>query len=169
MLTILTTSVTKAHPQEKYINSLHVAPLPLLSHQKPDHPAIQTHSDQLKLLFKTTLHTLTLTPPPNQTKMQLPTALLFLAALTSTASAWNLVLTMDDRRTATMHGTYNQDCKKLDFDMSSPVTTASFDDSTWADTFELYANTDCSGRVYRNGRGTYTVTPRYKVQSYKVY
>ncbi|PWW73515.1 hypothetical protein C7212DRAFT_83236, partial [Tuber magnatum] len=94
---------------------------------------------------------------------------LFLTALTSTASAWKLVLTLEDRRTATMSGTFNKDCKKLDFQMSSPVTTASFSESAWADTFELYENTDCSGRVYRNGDGTYTVTPRFKVLAYKVY
>ncbi|CUS11177.1 unnamed protein product [Tuber aestivum] len=101
--------------------------------------------------------------------MQLPATLLLLTALTSTASAWRLVLTMADRRTASMSGTVNRDCKKLDFDMSSPVTTASFTESTFADTFELYANTDCSGRVYRNGDGTHTVTPRFKVLAYKVY
>jgi len=101
--------------------------------------------------------------------MQLSTALLFLTALSSTASAWDLVLTLADRRTTTMHGTFNEDCKKLEFDMSSPVTTAHFSESNWADTFELYANTDCSGRVYRNGQGTYTVTPRFIVQAYKVY
>ncbi|RPA93915.1 hypothetical protein L873DRAFT_1793345 [Choiromyces venosus 120613-1] len=102
--------------------------------------------------------------------MQFPTTLLFLTALTTTASAWNLVLTMEDRRTASMHGTFNEDCKKLDFDMSSPVTTAVFVGSFFADTFELYANANCKGgRVYRQGDGTFTVTPRFKVLAYKVY
>ncbi|KAG0131504.1 hypothetical protein HOY82DRAFT_539405 [Tuber indicum] len=101
--------------------------------------------------------------------MQFPTTLLFLTALTSTASAWRLVLTMEDTRTASMSGTTNQDCKKLDFQMDSPVTTASFTESFFADTFELYENTDCSGRVYRNGDGTHTIAKPFEVLAYKVY
>ncbi|KAG0642468.1 hypothetical protein HOY80DRAFT_1105054 [Tuber brumale] len=103
--------------------------------------------------------------------MQLPTTLLFLTALTSTASAWKLVLTMEDDRTASMSGTINQDCKKLEFQMSSPVEKASFTESTFADTFELYERTDCGkeGRVYRNGDGTHDITNPFKVLAYKVY
>ena len=101
--------------------------------------------------------------------MHLATVLFFLTALISTASAWNLVLTMKDTRTATMHGTFNADCTKLNFDMSSPVVTASFVESFWADTFELWANDDCTGRVYREGDGTHSITLPFKVQSYKAY
>ena len=101
--------------------------------------------------------------------MQLPTALFFLFALISTASAWNLVLTMKDTRTATMHGTVNSGCTKLNFDMSSPDITASFVESFWADTFELWANADCTGRVYREGDGTHSITLPFKVQAYSAY
>ncbi|KAG0642470.1 hypothetical protein HOY80DRAFT_900978 [Tuber brumale] len=103
--------------------------------------------------------------------MQIPTAFLFFTALTSTASAWRLVLTMADTRTASMSGRVNTGCKKLNFKMSSPVTTASFTESTFADTFELYERTDCGegGRVYREGAGTHAIKKPFKVLAYKVY
>ena len=100
--------------------------------------------------------------------MHLATVLFFLTALISTASAWNLVLTMKDTRTATMHGTLPHDCQKLDLDMSSPVVTASFVESFWVDTFELWANADCTGRVFREGDGTHPITLPFKVLAYKI-
>jgi hypothetical protein len=53
--------------------------------------------------------------------------------------------------------------------VSSPVNKAKFTGSTLADTFELYGSAACKGAVsYRNGAGTFTLTPR-TVKSYKVY
>ena len=76
---------------------------------------------------------------------------------------------MEDFRTATMHGTTNSGCTKLGLDMSSPVAVASFAESLFADTFELYANGDCSGRKYKNGDGTHRIAPSFRVRAYKVY
>jgi len=102
--------------------------------------------------------------------MQLPTDLLFLTAFAaSTASAWRLALTMQDFRTASMHGTTNSGCTRLGFDMSSPVAVAYFCKSSFADTFELYANGDCTGRKYTNGEGAHRIAPGFRVRAYKVY
>lgn len=90
--------------------------------------------------------------------------------LSITASAWELTINMADGRHVTSHGTLNSDCVTYDFDMSSPVNRAIFTESTFADTFELYEQANCGGRVsYRENGGNHVVTPARIIRSYKVY
>jgi hypothetical protein len=54
--------------------------------------------------------------------------------------------------------------------VNSPVNKAVFEKSLLADTFELYTGKSCGGDLsYRSGKGTHTLTPARKIQSYKVY
>ncbi len=103
--------------------------------------------------------------------MKVPTAttvLLFAAA----ANAWNLKIYLTGGpATISSHGTVNSGCKNYDIDMNGEkVNQAKFDDSSFADTFELFGKKDCKGGViYRNGDGTHKLDPARTVRSYKVY
>ena len=89
--------------------------------------------------------------------------------LAATASAWDLTVYMSDGRSVKSHGTTNSGCVTYDFDMSSPVNRAVFHDSAFADTFELYTQEKCGGKVsYREGKGDHSMNARI-IKSYKVY
>ncbi|KAL2162962.1 hypothetical protein VTH06DRAFT_6798 [Thermothelomyces fergusii] len=93
-------------------------------------------------------------------------ATLFIAALAPLASAWKLQLWTTDGRHATMHGTVNSGCKNIAFTPVLNVNKLKFEESTFADTVELYVNKNCDGLSYRNNGGTYNISPR-KIRSYK--
>ncbi|KAK4244538.1 hypothetical protein P885DRAFT_41429 [Corynascus similis CBS 632.67] len=99
-------------------------------------------------------------------------ASLFVAALVPLASAWKLDLWSKDGRHVTMHGTKDSGCKNIAFTPVLNVKKLKFNRATdWypdPSTVELYANRNCDGLSYRNGGGTYNISPR-KIRSYKVY
>ncbi|KAK4077987.1 hypothetical protein Purlil1_12185 [Purpureocillium lilacinum] len=103
--------------------------------------------------------------------MKIPTAttVFFLAA---SVNAWNLkVYLTGGPATINAHGTTNSGCVNYDIDMrGEKVHRAKFDDSAFADTFELFGKKDCKGGVvYRNGDGSHKISPSRTVRSYKVY
>ena len=102
-------------------------------------------------------------------KLSIPTT--FLATLlAATTSAWELTVYKNDGGHVTTHGRLNSGCVTYDFDMRSAVNRAVFSGSTFADTFELYREANCAGKVaYREGQGEHKVTPARVIRSYKVY
>ncbi|KAL2156207.1 hypothetical protein VTH82DRAFT_952 [Thermothelomyces myriococcoides] len=94
-------------------------------------------------------------------------ASVIVAALLPLASAWKLKVSTTDGRSVTSHGTTNSGC--VNYDVGAlKVNKVDFDDSAFADTFELYTNRNCDKLNYRNGDGTHKLKAR-TVRSYKVY
>ncbi|KAJ9639325.1 hypothetical protein H2201_004062 [Coniosporium apollinis] len=90
------------------------------------------------------------------------------ALLASTTSAWSLKFYDTSGRVATSSGTLDSGCKTLSWSPALNVNKVTFDQGIQG-TFELYVNTGCSGLSYRNGGGTWTLTPARVIRSYKVY
>lgn len=108
--------------------------------------------------------------------MHIPSPLNLLASalfLIPTISAWTLTLSAIDGRTSRSSGTRDSGCVDLSWSPALTVKGANFNPATalYPDpgTFELYVNRGCQGLSYRNGPGSYTLTPARAIRSYKVY
>jgi hypothetical protein len=86
----------------------------------------------------------------------------------SLASAWQLDLWGTDSRHATMHGTLDSGCVNIEFSPAINVNRVKFAESTFAGTFDLYANTNCNQLSYRENGGDFSINPRV-IRSYKAY
>ena len=105
--------------------------------------------------------------------MKIPTVAAILLPLlaASSANAWELTVSYAEGGSITSHGTTNSGCVNYGLDdRGRKVNRAKFKDSLLADTFELYTQKNCKGKVsYRNGEGSHKVSPARRIQSYKVY
>ncbi|KAF2822502.1 hypothetical protein CC86DRAFT_469851 [Ophiobolus disseminans] len=102
--------------------------------------------------------------------MKFTTSTIIVSILAASTQAWELTVWMTDGRHVTSHGTKNSGCVTYDFAMTRAVNKAEFKDSLLADTFELYTQEKCGGKVsYRSGEGSHAVTPARTIKSYKVY
>ncbi|PYI35411.1 hypothetical protein BP00DRAFT_453812 [Aspergillus indologenus CBS 114.80] len=102
--------------------------------------------------------------------MHLLPGFLILPLLALQATAWSLTIYFTDGGHITSSGRLNSGCKAYDLPVHNrQVNRASFSESTFADTFELFSDKDCRNRVFREGKGSHRVQPPRRVKAYKVY
>ncbi|EUC48135.1 hypothetical protein COCMIDRAFT_24021 [Bipolaris oryzae ATCC 44560] len=103
--------------------------------------------------------------------MKFSTSAILLPIFLSTATnAWELTLWKINGQHITTNGHLPSGCVTFIYDMSSPVNRAVFSEGLIVNTFELYEEENCGGKVsYRDGQGEHSIKPPRVIKSYRAY